>query len=157
MKKDFALKSLLVFSLLTIGFALFVEFYLGHRPCNLCKIERIPYIAAIVLISLYLILNRGSKMIISILIILFVIGIAISFYHFGIEQGFFNESFVCKLGQNKAFDNPEDLLKSLKKTSISCQEVTFRIFGLSLATINIFVSALISAILIRLHFKNEKN
>ena len=96
-------------------------------------------------------------MIISILIILFVIGIAISFYHFGIEQGFFNESFVCKLGQNKAFDNPEDLLKSLKKTSISCQEVTFRIFGLSLATINIFISALISAILIKLYFKNEKN
>ena len=157
MKKDFALKSLLVFSFLTIGFDLFVEFYLGHRPCNLCKIERIPYIAAIVLISLYLILNRGSKMIISILIILFIIGIAISFYHFGIEQGFFNESFVCKLGQNKAFDNPEDLLKSLKKTSISCQEVTFRIFGLSLATINIFVSALISAILIKLYFKNEKN
>ena len=150
-------KIIFFISLISILSALFIEHFLGHQPCNLCLMQRIPYGLSIILIFLNYFLKKDQKFIVMLLALIFSFSFVISFYHFGIEQGFFDESFVCKLGQNKAFDNPEDLLKSLKKTSISCQEVTFRIFGLSLATINIFVSALISAILIKLYFKNEKN
>ena len=45
----------------------------------------------------------------------------------------------------------------LKQKTISCKDVTFKIFGLSLATFNIFISLIISVILIKLFLNYEKN
>ena len=91
------LNGILVFSILSLSIAYFIQYVLGHKPCNLCIIERIPYIAAIILISLVFILNRYQKIISSIILIFFIFGSVVSFYHFGIEQGFFEESTVCGL------------------------------------------------------------
>ena len=87
------------------------------------------------------------------ILLLFVSGSVISIYHIGIEQGIFNESLLCELGLNTNIQNTEELLKTFKKTPISCKEVTFRIFGLSLATFNAVLSIVISCIFIKLIFK----
>ena len=108
------LNGILVFSILSLSIAYFIQYVLGHKPCNLCIIERIPYIAAIILISLIFILNRYQKIISSLILIFFIFGAVVSFYHFGIEQGFFSESLVCDLGNSQPL-NKEDLLISLKK------------------------------------------
>ena len=63
-----------------------------------------------------------------------LLGSIIAFYHFGIEQGFFNESLVCVIKNSNANLSKEDILKQLKNI-ISCKTVTFRVFGLSLASI----------------------
>ena len=138
-----------------ISFAYFVEFVLGHEPCNLCKIERIPYIGSIILISFLIFTNKWEKIILSIILLLFIFGSVTSIYHVGIEQGVFSESLLCELGLNTNIQNPDDLLKSLEKTPISCKDVTFKIFGLSLATFNAFLSIVISYILVKLIIKNE--
>ena len=84
-------------------------------------------------------------------------GAIVSFYHFGIEQGFFNESLVCDLGNNANLSK-EQLLKQLENTSIvSCKDVTFRVLGFSLATINTIISIIVSAIMIRLIKNYDKN
>ena len=44
---------ILFFSIFAILFAYYVEFVLGHKPCNLCLLERIPYILAILIIILF--------------------------------------------------------------------------------------------------------
>jgi disulfide bond formation protein DsbB len=81
--------------------------------------------------------------------LLFLFGAIVSFYHFGIEQGFFSESLVCDLGNNKSLTKDE-LLNQLKNTKVvSCKDVTFRFFGLSLATINTIISILLSGIMIK--------
>ena len=157
MNKKFILNSLIVLSFIALSFAYFVEFVLGHEPCNLCKIERIPYIGSIIIISFLIFTNRWEKILLSITLLLFVFGTITSVYHVGIEQGVFSESLLCELGLNTNFQNPEDLLKSLEKAPISCKDVTFKIFGLSLATFNAFVSIVISYILVRLLLKNEQN
>ena len=82
------LNGILAFSILSLSIAYFIQYVLGHKPCNLCIIERIPYIAAIILISLIFILNRYQKIISSLILIFFIFGAVVSFYHFGIEQGF---------------------------------------------------------------------
>ena len=134
------LNGILAFSILSLSIAYFIQYVLGHKPCNLCIIERIPYIAAIILISLIFILNRYQKIISSLILIFFIFGAVVSFYHFGIEQGFFSESLVCDLGNSQPL-NKEELLNQLKKTEIvSCKDVTFRFLGLSLATINTIIS-----------------
>ena len=151
------LNGILAFSAFSLSIAYFIQYVLGHKPCNLCIIERIPYIAAIILISLIFILNRYQKIISSLVLIFFIFGAMVSFYHVGIEQGFFSESLICKLSNNESFSK-EELLNQLKKTEIvSCRDVTFRFFGLSLATINTVISILLSSIMIKVIKNYGKN
>ena len=151
------LNGILVFSILSLSIAYFIQYVLGHEPCNLCIIERIPYIAGIILISLIFILNKYQKIISSLILIFFIFGAVVSFYHFGIEQGFFSESLICELTNSEAL-NKEELLNQLKKAEIvSCKEVTFRFLGLSLATINTIISLILSGIMIKIFKDYEKN
>ena len=151
------LNGILVFSILSLSIAYFIQYVLGHQPCNLCIIERIPYIATIILISLIFILNKYQRIISSYILIFFVFGALVSFYHFGIEQGFFSESLICELSNNNPL-NKEELLNQLKKAEIvNCKDVTFRFLGLSLATINTIISIILSAIMIKIIKNYGKN
>ena len=153
----FLLNSILAFSIITLLIAYFIQYVLGHKPCNLCIIERIPYIAAIILISLIFILNKYQNIISTFILIFFFFGAVVSFYHFGIEQGFFSESFVCDLSSSLPL-NKEELLNQLQKSDIvSCKEVKFAFFGLSLATINTIISLILSGIMIKIIKNYGKN
>ena len=152
------LNIILALSILSLAIAYFIQFILGHEPCNLCLIERIPYLASLILISLIFIMNKFEKLISSIVLLFFIFGSVVSFYHVGIEQGFFSESLVCNLSSSNVDMSKEDLLKQLQnKTPISCKDVTFRVFGLSLATINTVISILLSGIMIKVIKNYGKN
>ena len=151
------LNGVLIFSILSLSIAYFIQYVLDHKPCNLCLIERIPYIASVILISLIFILNKFEKIISIIILLFFIFGAIVSFYHFGIEQGFFSESLVCDLGNNANLSK-EQLLKQLENSSIvSCKDVTFRVLGFSLATINTIISIILSAIMVRVIMDYDKN
>ena len=156
-KNKTTLNLILLFSIFALTIAYFVEYVLGHKPCNLCLIERLPYVLAIIIISLGLILKKFEKTIIIFLILIFVVATIISFYHFGVEKGFFEESLVCKLDNNITNLSKDELLKELQKETISCKDVSFRIFGFSLATINTIISLILSVINIKLFLNYEKN
>ena len=156
-KNKFTLNVILIFSIIALVAAYFIQYILGHEPCNLCLIERIPYIAAIILISLAFILNRYEKLVSLLVGVFFLFGGIISFYHFGIEQGFFSESLVCDLDINNKTISAQDLLKQLEKETISCKDVDFRLFGLSLATFNTIISITISVIMIKIVINYDKN
>ena len=87
----------------------------------------------------------------------FIFGSIISFYHFGIEQGFFSESLVCDLSGDNTAISTQDLLKQLEKKTISCKDVTFKILGISLATFNTIISFVISVIIFKLIINYEEN
>ena len=156
-KNKLLLNGVLIFSVFALVAAYFIEYILGHNPCNLCSIERTPYLASIIFISLIFILNKYEKTISLIVGLFFVFGAIVSFYHFGIEQGFFDESLVCNLGNNSGALSSEDLLKELKKNTVSCKDVTFALFGLSLATFNTIISLIISVIMLRIFINYDKN
>ena len=143
------MNGVLAFSILSLSIAYFIQYILGHKPCNLCLIERIPYLSAIILVALIFIVKRFEKIFSGIILIFFIFGAIISFYHVGIEQGFFSESLVCNLGNSGADLSKEQLLKQLENAPISCKEVTFRFLGLSLATINTIISIILSGIMIK--------
>jgi disulfide bond formation protein DsbB len=151
------LNGVLIFSILSLSIAYFIQYVLGHKPCNLCLIERIPYISSVILISVIFIINKFEKIISIIILLFFIFASVVSFYHFGIEQGFFNESLVCDLGKNLSLSK-EKLLKQLESSSVvSCKDVTFRILGFSLATINTIISIILSVIMIKVIKNNDKN
>ena len=142
--------------LISIISAYFIEYILGHQPCNLCLIERIPYLLGLILIILNYTLIKKDQFIILLLILIFAFSLIISLYHFGIEQGFFEESSVCGLKNVTDTISKEELLKQLGKKTISCKDVTFKIFGLSLTTINIAISLIVTVILTKIFIKYEK-
>jgi len=156
-KNKIILTLILIFSIFTLSTAYFIEYILKHEPCNLCIIERVPYIFSIVIIASNFIFKKFEKIIFFFLCLIFIIAAIISFYHFGIEQGFFKESFVCNLGNNILNLSKEDILKELQEKTISCKNVSFTIIGLSLATINTIISVFLSVITIKLFLNYEKN
>ena len=152
-KIDTYLKIIFLISLISILSAYFIEYILGYQPCNLCLIERIPYALSITLIILNYFFNQNKQFVILLLILVFAFSLLISFYHFGIEQGFFEESTVCGIKDANNIISKEELLKQLQLKTISCKDVAFRIFGLSLSTFNIVISLVIFILLIKI-FKN---
>ena len=152
------LNSILAFSFLSLAIAYFIQYVLGHEPCNLCLIERIPYLASLILISLIFIINKFEKLISGIVLLFFIFGSVVSLYHVGIEQGFFSESFLCDLDSSNKVMSKEDLLTQIQnKAPISCKDVTFKFFGLSLATINTVISILLSGIMVKVIKNYGKN
>jgi len=151
------LNLILSFSILAIITAYIIQYVLGHQPCNLCLIERIPYIFSIIIVSVCLFSNKFEKITLIILSLTFFAATLLSFYHFGIEQGFIKESLVCNLNIPTNELTKEDLLNQLKEMPVSCKDVTFRIFGLSLATFNVFISLILSTITMKLFLSYEKN
>jgi len=146
--------SILVISILALISAYFIEYFLGYQPCNLCLLERIPYALSIIIILTNLKIKFNDKHTILVLIIIFVVSALLSIYHFGIEQGLIEESFVCSTKDNLNL-NKEQLLQELQKMNISCKNVAFTIFGLSLTTYNILLSVIISATLIKIYAKQK--
>ena len=156
-KNKIILKSVLVFSIFAILGAYFIQYVLGHQPCNLCLVERVPYIFSIIIISICLLTHKFEKITLIILSLIFCTATLISFYHFGIEQGFIKESLVCDLNNQNNEISKKAILDQLKRMPVSCVDVTFKIFGLSLATFNIFISLTLSAIITKLFLIYEKN
>ena len=157
LKVEFYLKIIFIFSAIALSSAFFIEYILGHQPCNLCILERIPYGLSLILISAIFILRKNEKFFTLLLIITFVFSLAISFYHYGIEQGFFEESAVCGVKDFSENITKEDLLKQLSEKTVSCKDVTFRILGLSLTSINIVISLMFIITLIKIYNNYEKN
>ena len=157
LKIESYLKLIFLVSLVSIVSAYFIEHILGHQPCNLCLIERIPYGLSIILIILNYLLEKNEKFIILLLIIIFAFSLIISIYHFGIEQGFFEESAACGIKNSVEIISKDELLKQLLEKNISCKDVTFRIFGLSLTSINILISFILTILLTKIFISYEKN
>ncbi len=157
MKYKITLSLILIFSIISLVSAYFIQYVLEHQPCNLCLLERIPYISVIIIVSLYLYFKKFERFTLIALSSIFFIATLLSFYHFGIEQGFIEESLVCNLNsEGKAFTT-EELLKELNEKPISCRDVTFSILGISLATINTIISLILSVITLKAFLNYEKN
>ena len=88
-------------------------------------------------------------------ILIFLVGVLLSSYHIGIENGFFSELAGCK-NNNLQIVDKESLLEAIKNQNISCKDVSFRVFGFSLATINLIISLTVLIIAIIL-IKNVRN
>ena len=148
----------IVFFLLIVSLvsAFIIEYGLGHEPCKLCIFQRYPYFISILLLTSIFVLKKNIKIHFLVLSIVSLLGSIIAFYHFGIEQGFFNETTVCETTNLNQILSKEDLLKKLKQNTISCKEVTFRLLGLSLASINTIFSLVLSYIFFNM-FKNYEN
>ena len=155
-KAETYLKIIFLFSFVALISAFFIEHVLGHQPCNLCLIERIPYGLSIFLILMIFIFKKHDSFFVILLILTFIFALTISTYHYGIEQNFFQDSVVCNVTNFNENMTKDDLIKQLNEKTVSCRDVTFKIFGFSLTSINIIISLLFIIALTKIYIKYEK-
>ena len=155
--KNLLIKLIFLISIIALVSAFFIEYVLGHQPCNLCILERIPYLLAIIIVFLNYKFIIFEKFFILLLTIIFLAGTTLSLYHLGIEQGFIQESLVCDLKSGSNLLSKEEILKQLKEKSVNCKDVTFKIFGLSLTSYNILLSLLICISSGKIYLNYDKN
>ena len=134
-KKNFYIV-ILIYSLLAILFALYIEHILNHKACKLCLYQRIPYLIAIFISFIGFNYSKNNKILI-LIIIIFSISFLISGYHYGIENNIFEEFSGCS-NNTLGITNKSELLKSLNNNISSCKNVNFKLLGMSLAGINFF-------------------
>jgi disulfide bond formation protein DsbB len=156
-KKQLLIKIIFLVSVIALISAFIIEYILGHQPCNLCIFERIPYLLAIIIILFNYQFNQFEKFFVLLLLIVFLIGAILSLYHLGIEQGFIQESLVCDLKNGSNLLSKEEILKQLQEKNVSCKDVTFKIFGLSLTSYNILISLLTCIGIGKIYFDYGKN
>jgi len=152
-KKKFYL-FILFYSLIAIFFALYIEHVLGYKACKLCLYQRVPYIIAIFISFIGYNYFKNNKILILVFII-FIISALVSGYHYGIENNIFEEFSGCAVNSLDIVDKTE-LLKSLNDNVVSCKDANFKLFGISLAGINLLFSLLIVIYSLRTLFY-EKN
>ena len=155
--KTITLKLIFLISIIALSSAFFIEYVLGHQPCNLCILERIPYLLALIIIVLNYKFVNFEKIFILLLILIFFSGTILSLYHLGIEQGFIEESLFCDLKNGSNLLSKEDILKQLQEKNVSCKDVTFKIMGLSLTSYNILISLLITITSVMIYLNYDKN
>ena len=143
-----------IISLHSLLIALYIEFFLGYRPCKLCIYQRIPYLLAIFLTFMGISYSKNLLWL-YVLLLIFFSSFLLSGYHVGIEQEIFKEFSGCTADSLEVIDKNE-LLKILNSEINSCKNVDFKIFGLSLATINFLLSFIIFVLTLKV-IGNEKN
>ena len=155
--KNLLIKIIFLVSIIALVSAFFIEYILSHQPCNLCILERFPYLLAIIVILFIYKFSQFEKFFIFLLTIIFLAATALSLYHLGIEQGFIQESLVCDLKSGSNLLSKEEILKQLQEKNVSCKDVTFKMFGLSLTSYNILISILITFSAGKIYFNYDKN
>ena len=155
--KTITIKLIFLISIIALTLAFFIEYFLGHQPCNLCILERVPYILAIIIIVTNYKFVHLEKHFILLLMMVFFAATILSLYHLGIEQGFIEESLVCDLKNGSNLSSKEDILEQLREKNVNCKDVTFKILGLSLTSYNILISLLITISTTRIYLNYDKN
>ena len=128
----------------SIFYAFFVEFFLGNKPCVLCKYQRVPYILGLIF-ALFGFVKPSNKRVNFFIFFTFLISMTLSGYHVGIEQELYQSIFNCS-DNNLGVLEKGKLLESLKVINPDCRNVNFAVFGVSLATINFILSFVISSV-----------
>ena len=138
----------------SIFYAFFIEYFLGYKPCILCKYQRAPYILGLI-VALFGFFKSPDTRIIIYIFLIFLLSMTLSGYHIGIEQELYQSIFNCT-DNNLGLLEKGKLLESLKLINPDCRNVNFAVFGVSLATINFVLSFVISSVSYYL-YSNAKN
>jgi len=152
--------SFLISSLMLLS-AFYLEYFHNAFPCDLCITQRWFHALIISYSLIAIFISKSSfftnKLILIGLSITWIASSVAGLYHFGIEMNFWKGPDEC----SSAIDFSKDTLKYLlNKSLIKCEEVMFKILGLSLAGWNALMSfamfLIVSSLLIKGYNKYEK-
>ena len=134
-------KILAIIVFASVLFSFFLEFFLNLIPCKLCLYQRYLWLFLLLACIINLKQSSKSRYIETIIIITLCAIITLSFYHSGIEFGFFNNIISCTSENNKTVNSIEELDFLIRNTkNMDCAFPKFKIFNLSLSNLSFLFS-----------------
>lgn len=122
--------------------AYIMENYFGIHPCQMCLYERDVFLTAggFSLLSFFIIPPRFKPYTILFIGFIFLFGMSLAGYHVAIQQNWVELPSFCASNDFSAFESVESLKEQLLKTPfVRCDQVTWSLFGLSLAAYNVLI------------------
>jgi disulfide bond formation protein DsbB len=138
----------LVASAGVLGAALLSQYWGGLMPCELCLLERWPWdaAAAIALIAVLVGSRPALPWVALLLLAVYAVGVALAFYHVGVEQHWFAGPTACTASTSGAMTLEEMKRQILGTAPVLCDQVQWSLFGVSLAGLNLLASMIMAAI-----------
>ena len=134
-------KVLAVIVFASVLFSFFLEFFLNLIPCKLCLYQRYLWLFLLLACIINLKQSSKSRYIEMIITITLCAIITLSFYHSGIEFGFFNNIISCVSENNQTFNSIEELDFLIRNTkNMDCAFPKFKVFNLSLSNLSFLFS-----------------
>ena len=134
-------KILAIIVFASVLFSFFLEFFLNLIPCKLCLYQRYLWLFLLLACIINLKQNSKSRYIETIIIITLCAIITLSFYHSGIEFGFFNNIISCTSENNETVNSIEELDFLIRNTkNMDCAFPKFKILNLSLSNLSFLFS-----------------
>jgi len=124
--------------------AAFAFQYLGGlAPCVLCLWQRFPHGIVIALAAVAFALNshRWTAALMALCGIVLVAGAGIAFYHVGVEQHWWQGTAACGSALTPAATIDELRERLLAQPVVRCDEISWSLFGVSMAGYNFMLSA----------------
>jgi len=134
-------KILAIIVFASVLFSFFLEFFLNLIPCKLCLYQRYLWLFLLLACIINLKQSSKSRYIEIIITITLCAIITLSFYHSGIEFGFFNNIISCTSENNEMVNSIEELDFLIRNTkNMDCAFPKFKIFNLSLSNLSFLFS-----------------
>ena len=132
---------MLALSLGALAIALIAQYAFGYEPCLLCQYQRIPYwtVAAICLIELC-VPGVDRKGVAGLISAIFACAAVLALYHVGVERHWW-QAGACAAQGGVSFSFDDFKGAPVQPILKSCDSVDWTLFGLSMATYNVAVSA----------------
>ena len=148
-------KVLAIIVFASVLFSFFLEFFLNLIPCKLCLYQRYLWLFLLLACIINLKQSSKSRYIETIIIITLCAIITLSFYHSGIEFGFFNNIISCTSENNETANSIEELdflIRNVK--NIDCAFPKFKVFNLSLSNLSFLFSTSLLLLCLKKYNRN---
>ena len=148
-------KVLAIIVFASVLFSFFLEFFLNLIPCKLCLYQRYLWLFLLLACMLNIKQSNKGKYIEIIIIIILCTIITLSFYHSGIEFGFFNNIISCISEGNETANSIEELDSLIRnKKNMDCAFPKFKIFNLSLSNLSFLLSTSLLLLCLKKYNRN---
>ncbi|KIM00194.1 Periplasmic thiol:disulfide oxidoreductase DsbB required for DsbA reoxidation [Paramagnetospirillum magnetotacticum MS-1] len=127
--------------LAALAFALVAQYGFGLRPCNLCLIQRVPFVLAALLGLAALKADPPASLLLRIAGLLLLINGGIAIYHVGVEQHWW-ASAVCSGAQGGDIAVADLMAEMSRPAEAQCDTPAWSFHGITMAVLNVPFSAL---------------
>jgi disulfide bond formation protein DsbB len=121
---------LLMVTILSLFFAYGAEYLFHIDPCSLCIYQRYVYWSLSGILLIHIIDHKKFHALDTFIYVFLMGGALLSLYHVGVEEKIFGAPQVCSISWDK-IQSVDDLERSINKSMPSCDQINWRILGIS--------------------------
>ena len=112
----------------------------GLAPCQMCLWQRYPHVVAIGVGAIALLVPSAGRLLAAIGLLAVLATAAISGFHAGVEQGWWEGITACAAGDITGLSTDDLLNRILEAPIVRCDEILWSLLGLSMAAWNMVIS-----------------